>query len=297
MQIKALLAFTVGKLVLKNERMILQFFLSLIILLCGVACFFVPRNTLIGFKTKHSYASNEIWKRSNRLAGVLFIVLGIVLMCAAKYEIPRNTFFHILLAGMIALVVFSSVYAFKLYRILPSDEPITKYVAPRKKEINLTFSKERRSSIFFATLCLALIGVSYFWMLDCFGFFPEKLFILNPDGSKEMMKGTKDDYIFLMQIVFFADLLVGALIFIATANIYKRNPTHIKPYSFKQPMSNLFFACIAMMSLLIADINYVFLKSTLMAYPDSESTLTMTMPLLGIFVVWFAIFKKEARLR
>ena len=74
----------------------------------------VTRNFFVGIRTPWTLASEEVWNRTHRLGGKLFVVAGLVVVAAAFTGVPIwPIFVAIGLAGLIPIV-----YSYVLYRRL-----------------------------------------------------------------------------------------------------------------------------------------------------------------------------------
>jgi uncharacterized membrane protein len=66
----------------------------------------------LGIRTPWTLASDEVWGRTHRLAGRLFILLGLIMFAGVLFEIPVAV-----LLGMVGvIVVVPVVYSYVIYR-------------------------------------------------------------------------------------------------------------------------------------------------------------------------------------
>jgi uncharacterized membrane protein len=72
----------------------------------------VPRNWLIGIRTPWTLADDEVWQRTNRLAGWLFVLGGPLAFVAAVAGAPLP----IAIAPLAAATLVATVYSFVVYR-------------------------------------------------------------------------------------------------------------------------------------------------------------------------------------
>jgi len=70
------------------------------------------KNFFLGIRTPWTLASDEVWGRTHRVAGRLFILLGLMMLAGVFFEVPVWA-----LLGMLgALVVVPVVYSYVIYR-------------------------------------------------------------------------------------------------------------------------------------------------------------------------------------
>jgi uncharacterized membrane protein len=75
----------------------------------------IRRNFYVGIRTPWTIASEEVWERTHRAGGRLFVVHGI--LCAATaLLVPLWVCFIILIGGVVAIAIWSVVYSLMLYR-------------------------------------------------------------------------------------------------------------------------------------------------------------------------------------
>jgi uncharacterized membrane protein len=72
----------------------------------------VTRNFFAGIRTPWTLASEEVWLRTHRLAGKLFVLAGIVIFAAALANLPLWW----VIAAPVAAVLASAVYSYVIYR-------------------------------------------------------------------------------------------------------------------------------------------------------------------------------------
>lgn len=74
----------------------------------------LPKNFFIGIRTPWTLASDEVWGRTHRLAGIAFVVAGALVLLSVPFRAP-----HWLLPAAIAgAAIAPVVYSFLLYRRL-----------------------------------------------------------------------------------------------------------------------------------------------------------------------------------
>jgi uncharacterized membrane protein len=70
------------------------------------------KNFFLGIRTPWTLASDEVWGRTHRLAGRLFILQGLIMFAGVLFEIPVAV-----LLGMVGvIVVVPVVYSYVVYR-------------------------------------------------------------------------------------------------------------------------------------------------------------------------------------
>ena len=72
-------------------------------------------NFFVGIRTPWTLSDPDIWNRSNRLAGQLFFVWGLILLAAAWF-LPETLLFWILIVGTIVLCVLPTVASYRWFR-------------------------------------------------------------------------------------------------------------------------------------------------------------------------------------
>ncbi|BCG61012.1 SdpI family protein [Paenibacillus sp. URB8-2] len=76
----------------------------------------VKDNYFLGVKTPWTLASPEVWRRTHRLAGALWLAAGIVIIISAF--LPGKWFTFTMIAALLLAVVFPCVYSWAAYRRL-----------------------------------------------------------------------------------------------------------------------------------------------------------------------------------
>jgi uncharacterized membrane protein len=79
----------------------------------------VTPNFFIGVRTPWTLASPEVWRRTNRMAGWVFVILGGLMALGAALGAPTAALLIAVLAAALGLVV----YSYLLYRRLEPQEP------------------------------------------------------------------------------------------------------------------------------------------------------------------------------
>lgn len=96
--------------------------LSLLLLASGAFLGRVGPNPFIGVRTPWAYKSRLAWDRSNRLAGRLFFVIGLIGLLTAPFA-PRPLGLYALLAGIGVAAVWSVIESWRVWRTDPDRQP------------------------------------------------------------------------------------------------------------------------------------------------------------------------------
>lgn len=96
--------------------------ISLVILLIGAFLGRVGPNPFVGVRTPWAYKSRLAWDRSNRLAGRLFFVIGLVGLLTAPFA-PRPLNLYALLTAIFVAAVWSVVESWRVWRTDPDRQP------------------------------------------------------------------------------------------------------------------------------------------------------------------------------
>lgn len=77
----------------------------------------VKRNSLVGLRTKWSMKNDLVWKKSQRSAGIIFIVMGIIFMTFPIISKLENTFIYFLIITALCVIamILSSYIIYKKY--------------------------------------------------------------------------------------------------------------------------------------------------------------------------------------
>lgn len=77
----------------------------------------VKRNSLVGLRTKWSMANDYVWKKSQRSAGIIFIVMGIIFMIfPIIFKLEKAfIYFLIITALCVSAMILSSYIIYKKY--------------------------------------------------------------------------------------------------------------------------------------------------------------------------------------
>lgn len=96
--------------------------LSLIFLVLGAFMGRVPPNPVMGVRTPWSYKSRRAWDRSNRLAGRLFFLIGLVGLLSCGF-VPQPLGYIALIVAILLAAVASIYESWRVWRTDPDRQP------------------------------------------------------------------------------------------------------------------------------------------------------------------------------
>ncbi|HYC97795.1 SdpI family protein [Brevundimonas sp.] len=96
--------------------------LSAFFLVIGAVLGRVGPNPVAGVRTPWSYKSRLAWDRSNRLAGRLFFLIGLVGLAAAPIA-PQPLGYQVLIGAVVAAALWSVVESWRVWRADPDRQP------------------------------------------------------------------------------------------------------------------------------------------------------------------------------
>ncbi len=96
--------------------------LSLLFLIIGAYLGRVPPNPVMGVRTPWTYKSRRAWDRSNRLAGRLFFLIGLVGLLTCGF-VPQPSGFITLISAVIAAALLSIFESWRVWRTDPDRQP------------------------------------------------------------------------------------------------------------------------------------------------------------------------------
>lgn len=76
----------------------------------------IPRNYLAGIKTPWTIYSDEIWRRTSRLGGYCFVIMGVGMLIKGVFNLTANWANITLLVMLVGLVFVPVLFSFWLYR-------------------------------------------------------------------------------------------------------------------------------------------------------------------------------------
>lgn len=96
--------------------------LSLIFLAVGALLGRVDANPFVGVRTPWTFRSRLAWERSNRLAGRLLFLLGLLGLATAPFA-PQPMGYGLLIGGVLAATVWSVIESWRVWRRDPDRRP------------------------------------------------------------------------------------------------------------------------------------------------------------------------------
>ena len=96
--------------------------LSLLFLIIGAFLGRVPPNPVMGVRTPWSYKSRRAWDRSNRLAGRLFFLIGLIGLLICGF-VPQPLGYIALIVAVLLAAVASSYESWRVWRTDPDRQP------------------------------------------------------------------------------------------------------------------------------------------------------------------------------
>lgn len=75
----------------------------------------IRRNFFVGIRTPWALADEDVWYRTHRLAGVLLVIGGALLMAIGPF-LPARALETLILSTVIATVLIAVIYSFAIYR-------------------------------------------------------------------------------------------------------------------------------------------------------------------------------------
>ena len=96
--------------------------LAALFLLIGAVLGRVGPNPIAGVRTPWSYKSRLAWDRSNRLAGRLFFLIGLVGLAAAPVA-PQPLGYQILVGAVLVAALLSVIESWRVWRADPDRQP------------------------------------------------------------------------------------------------------------------------------------------------------------------------------
>lgn len=92
---------------------------GLLLLVIGNYLGKVRKNFFVGFRSPWTLASDEVWARTHRLGGWLFVVAGLVMIAGGLAGFPAPW----LIGAVVLLTVYPLLHSYLLYRKLEGFEP------------------------------------------------------------------------------------------------------------------------------------------------------------------------------
>lgn len=118
----ALMASTMLGQVLSIGTVLPMVAMSLIFFLLGAFLGRVPPNPVMGVRTPWTYKSRRAWDRSNRLAGRLFFLIGLIGLLTSGFA-PQPFGFFAMIAAVLIAAVLSIFESWRVWRTDPDRQP------------------------------------------------------------------------------------------------------------------------------------------------------------------------------
>lgn len=96
--------------------------LAALFLIIGAVMGRVGPNPIAGIRTPWSYKSRLAWDRSNRLAGRLFFLIGLVGLAAAPVA-PQPLGYQLLIGAVVVAAILSVIESWRVWRADPDRQP------------------------------------------------------------------------------------------------------------------------------------------------------------------------------
>jgi uncharacterized membrane protein len=81
------------------------------------------RNFFIGIRTPWTLSSDEVWDRTHKLGGKLFIAVGII--TAVLTVLTFNTAMWVMVGLILAVALFTTVYSYIIFHKLEKEGKVT----------------------------------------------------------------------------------------------------------------------------------------------------------------------------
>lgn len=285
----------------------LEVFLTLVLLFYGAAFLFIPRNYLFGFKNSKTLSCDYVWARANRLLGILFVIISLLLLLEIIMACSVN-FFYMTLCFLIALAFIfvnrtSSIdYEYAKENNLidfgndaPVSAPSKKKKSKKNRHSGLTFAASKKFSLMFCLFCAFLIFVSYAWIVRSSEFFPQQIFTYYSVDNIASGYLERADYLRFANIAFWLVQIACASALIVISVFFSKAKFLNRPFSLNVSISEVAFAYAASFAILLALLNYHFLVKNLAVGIGFDYVFSILFGLMLIFSVWTILFVKSAR--
>lgn len=91
-------------------------FIGILFILLGNIMPKVPKNFFVGIKTPWTLSDDDIWQKTHRLGGALFVISGILMLCKSFILVSNKSFQEISGAIAIIILLYPLLHSFILYR-------------------------------------------------------------------------------------------------------------------------------------------------------------------------------------
>lgn len=285
----------------------LEVFLTLVLLFYGAAFLVIPRNHLFGFKNSKTLSCDYVWARANRLLGILFELISLVLIVEILMSCAMNVFYTTL--GLLIALAFifvnrtSSIdyeYAKKNNFVdfgddVPVSAPSKKKKSKKNGHSGLTFAASKKFSLMFCLFCAFLIFVSYAWIARSSEFFPQQIFTYYSADNIASGYLERGVYLRFANIAFWLVQIACASVLIVISVFFSKAKFLNRPFSLHVSISEVAFAYAASFAILLALVNYHLLAKNLSGLVGFDYVFSILFGLMLIFSVWTILFVKSAR--
>ena len=89
--------------------LLIAFIVSIIV---GVICMFVPRNPVVGVRISWAEYNDKTWKKTNRVAGILLVLVGIVSILSwlmLSRDVAEKIFLGSLGVTIIVIIIYARI--------------------------------------------------------------------------------------------------------------------------------------------------------------------------------------------
>ncbi len=115
----AMLLYALGR--LTNVMPVVGILMTITLLLLGNYMPKIRRNVIVGIRTPHSLASPEIWDKTNRFTGRVFVIAGVLSMIITAAGTNLMLLAGVLLAAVLIPFIYSEIL-YRRYRISVSKQ-------------------------------------------------------------------------------------------------------------------------------------------------------------------------------
>jgi len=80
----------------------------------------IKPNWFMGIRTPWTLSNEEVWNKTHRLGGKMFILLGLVMICGTF--LPSETFWKAFTVSIVIILLIPMIYSYLLYRKLKENK-------------------------------------------------------------------------------------------------------------------------------------------------------------------------------
>lgn len=111
-----IIALLMAKNITTNKPILIQIMISLLFILIGIVMGRLKNNYFVGIKTPWTLANDEVWRKTHRMAGPLWVIGGILNILVAFIDINFTEISFIIIIIIIAVV--PMIYSYIIYKKL-----------------------------------------------------------------------------------------------------------------------------------------------------------------------------------